>query len=166
MSSATRKIAVIGAGVSGLTCAYELIERSQRGPDKTEVICFEAGSRPGGNIRSEPGEGFLCEWGPNGFLDSAQTTLTLVRRLGLTDRLLPADDAAGARFIYRNGQLRPVPSTPGAFFRSDILPWPGKLRLCFEPWMRKCKPGVDESVFDFAARRIGRGAAAVMVDAD
>ena len=164
MGNGQRTVAVIGAGVSGLACTFELIERSQRGGDPIDVICFEAGDRAGGNIRTEAQDGFVCEWGPNGFLDGAQTTLTLVRRLGLASRLVPAEDAAGSRYVYRDGRLRTIPTSPRAFLTSDVVNWPTKLRILFEPWVRKGR-GDDESVFEFAARRIGRGAASVMVDA-
>jgi oxygen-dependent protoporphyrinogen oxidase len=39
----------------------------------------------------------------------------------------------------------------------------GKLRIAAEPWARPA-PGTDETIFDFAARRIGAEAAAAMVD--
>jgi oxygen-dependent protoporphyrinogen oxidase len=48
---------------------------------------------------------------------------------------------------------------------SDILPLSAKLRVLFEPFAPRKPNGVDESVFDFAARRIGVGAAEVLVDA-
>ena len=73
-------VVIIGGGVSGLTVAYELIERSQRMEQPVEVLCLEAGERPGGNIWSEQTGGFLCESGPNGFLDNAPCTLTLANR--------------------------------------------------------------------------------------
>jgi len=157
-------VAVIGGGISGLTVSYELLERAQRTPPGLDVICLEASGRPGGNIRTERAEGFVCEWGPNGFLDNAALTLTLVRRLGLEDRQIQARAEAAIRFIYRKGQLRRVPEGARAFLGSDILsPW-GKLRLLAEPLMRGARRD-DESVFEFAARRIGREAASVLVDA-
>lgn len=160
-----RVIAVVGAGISGLTITYELIQRAGRFPRGVEVLCLEAAERPGGNIRTERAEGFVCEWGPTGFLDSSPATLELARRLGLQDRLLAAGPAAEDRFVFRRGRLRQVPLTPLSFLRSRVLsPW-GKLRLLAEPFARGPRGDGDESVFHFAARRIGREAASVLVDA-
>ena len=120
---------VIGGGVSGLTVARE----ARRLRPNWKVRVLEADARPGGTMRSDRVEGCLCEWGPNGFLDNAALTLTLVRRLGLEERQVQAREEAAIRYIFRNGQLRRVPDGPKAFLKSDILsPW-GKLRVLAEP---------------------------------
>jgi protoporphyrinogen/coproporphyrinogen III oxidase len=51
------------------------------------------------------------------------------------------------------------------FLRSDLLSWRGKLRLACERWVRARNDHSDESVRQFACRRIGREAADVLVDA-
>ena len=161
-----RTIAVIGGGVAGLAVAYEVAERSARVPGGVRVVCLEGADRPGGNIRSDREDGFVCEWGPNGFLDNVPATLDLVRRLGMEDRLLPSDDSAAKRFIFRAGRLRKLPAGPVSFLLADILSWPGKLRVLTEPFRAAPKRPEDAgSVYDFAARRIGNEAASVLVDA-
>jgi protoporphyrinogen/coproporphyrinogen III oxidase len=157
-------IVVVGGGVAGLTVTYELRDRGKRLPG-LEVICLEASDRPGGNIRTERAEGFVCEWGPNGFLDNVPATLELVRRIGLEPRLLPSDQASAKRFIFRDGKLRRLPLGPGSFLTSDVLTWKGKLRVLGEPFGPGPKTDGEESVFSFASRRIGEEAARVMVDA-
>ena len=165
MGRAQRSVVVVGGGISGLTVAHELERRSARRGLDLRLDCLEACTLPGGNIRTERTDGFVCEWGPTGFLDNAPATLALARRVGLGDRLLPAGPQAENRFIYRNGKLRRVPTTPGAFLSSSILsPW-GKLRLLAEPFGGRAPADSDESVHDFAARRIGGQAAAILVDA-
>jgi oxygen-dependent protoporphyrinogen oxidase len=166
VSDRTQQTAVvIGAGVSGLAVTYELEQRIGRLPGEVRLICLEARDRAGGNVRSERHSEFLCEWGPNGFLDNAPATLALARRLGLEGRLVRAEQVASRRYLYRRGRLRLVPGGPLSFLGSDILPLGGKLRLLAEPLVRGKRDGADESVFDFAARRIGSAAASVMVDA-
>lgn len=161
-----RSVAVIGGGVSGLAVAYELMHRAERLPHDLDLRCFEASDRAGGNIRSDRDQRFLFEWGANGFLDGASTTLTLVRRLGLEDRLLKARPTAERRFVFRKGKLRQVPTTPVAFLASGVLSPAAKLRVLLEPLVRaRPASSAEESVYDFAARRVGRGAAAVLVDA-
>jgi oxygen-dependent protoporphyrinogen oxidase len=157
-------VVVVGGGVSGLTVAYEILERSQRLPEGLDVQCLEAGERAGGNIRSERVDGFLCEAGPTGFLDNAPATVTLARRLGLSERIVRARPAAVDRYIYRAGALRKVPLAPLSFLRSGILSPRGKLRLLAEPFARRSRHE-DESIHEFASRRIGSEAASVLVDA-
>jgi oxygen-dependent protoporphyrinogen oxidase len=159
------RVVVVGGGISGLAVAFEILERSERVPGGVEVVCLEAATRPGGNIQTDREDGYTCEWGPNGFLDNVPATLDLVRRLGMERRLLPSDAAAAKRFLFRKGRLRQLPSGAAAFLTSDVLSWPGKLRVLLEPFQPGPKAGQDESVLEFAARRIGREAATVLVDA-
>jgi len=159
-----RTVVVIGGGVSGLTVAYELAERSQRLGDGVRVLCLERSERTGGNIRSERVDGYTCEAGPTGFLDNAPATITLARRLGLADRMIRAKPEAANRYIFRRGKLRKVPLDPLSFIGSGILSPLGKLRLLGEPFAPRSKKD-DESIFEFASRRIGREAAGVLVDA-
>jgi len=159
------QVVVVGGGVAGLAVSFELLSRSGEVPGGLELLCLEASGRPGGNIRTEEMEGFITEWGPNGFLDNVPATLDLVRRLGLEGRLFPADEAAARRFIFRRGRLRKLPGGPLSFLGSDVLSWPGKLRVLWEPFGPGPAGKEDESIFDFAARRIGREAARVLVGA-
>jgi len=157
-------VVVIGAGVSGLTVAFELLDRAERLGGRLDLVCLEAADRAGGNIRTDRDRGFTCEAGPTGFLDNAPATVTLVRRLGLGERLVRATDAAAARFLWRAGALRAVPMGAAAFLGSGILSTRGKLRLLAEPFASR-STAPDESVYSFAARRIGPEAARVLVDA-
>lgn len=151
------RIAVVGAGISGLVTAHHLRRRA-------EVVVFEAGERVGGNIRTESFAGCRVEWGPNGFLDNEPATLELVDELGLSARRVQARSEAQIRYVWRNGRLRELPSSPPRFLLSDCLPLPARLRVLWEPWSRPA-PGTDESVHDFAVRHLGTGAAEILVDA-
>lgn len=153
------RIAVLGAGIAGLTTAHHLAGHH-------EVVVFEARDHPGGNIRTEEVAGCRVEWGPNGFLDNEPATLELVRELGLENRLVHARQEAARRFLWRDGRLRLLPTSPPAFLRSDCLPWRARCRALLEPFIRRPAAGTDEeSVHDFALRRLGRGAAEILVDA-
>ena len=163
--SAPLRVVVVGAGVSGLSIAFEIIQRGERFPWPLELVCIERAGRAGGHIRSERDGGFLCDWGPTGFLDNAPATMTLVRRLSLESELLPAREDARSRFLYRHGALHRLPGSPGEFLRSGILSLGGKARVLAEVLVRKRRMSEDESVHDFAVRRIGREAAETLIDA-
>lgn len=149
---------VLGAGISGL--AHACFAR-QAGIE--DLLVLEAGTRPGGKVQTEWIDGYCCEWGPQGFLDNVPDTLDLAALLGLAGDLVRADDDAGDRFIMRDGRLRRVPLSPPAFLLSDVLTWSGKLRVFLEPF--RGRGAEEESVREFATRRIGREAADVLVDA-
>jgi len=153
------RVAIVGGGIAGLALAHGLRARD------VEVQVFEATPRAGGNIHSEQRDGFLCEWGPNGFLDNEPATLRLVEAVGLSGAIARADDAARVRWVLRKGRLRRLPATPDGFMASDVLSTRGKLRVLLEPLQPARRGGEVESVYDFARRRIGREAADVLVDA-
>ncbi len=152
------KIAILGGGIAGLATAHHLRKTG------ADVTVFEARDRLGGNVRTETVDGCRVEWGPNGFLDSEPATLELVEELGLGPRVRRSREEASRRFIWRQGRLRELPAKPPAFLTSSCLPLLDRLRVIAEPFARK-PPAGDESVHAFASRRIGRGAADVLVDA-
>ena len=154
------RVAIIGGGITGLAAAVWL----ERDHGIDDVVVVEAAGAAGGKIRSKVDAGTTLEEGPQGFLDNAPDTLELASIVGLNDALVQADESAADRFILRGGRLRRVATSPLAFMMSDILPLTGRLRLLGEPFARR-RPDHDETVFDFARRRIGPQAAAVLVDA-
>src|SRR5919204_1359931 len=116
------KIVIVGAGISGLSLAYRLHRRLPA----AEITILEERDRPGGAMWTERRDGFQVEIGPNGFLDTKPSTLSLCRDLGLEDRLLPASEASGRnRYLLLEGKLRPLPITFTSFFLSPILSWRG-----------------------------------------
>jgi oxygen-dependent protoporphyrinogen oxidase len=151
---------IVGGGVTGLAAGAWL--EHDHGID--DYVILEGSSRAGGKIRSEIDAGFTLEWGPQGFLDNAPDTLELSSILDLDHDLVRADERSADRFILRRDRLRKVATSPVSFMLSNVLPLSGRLRLLGEPFART-HPGHDETVFDFASRRIGRQAAEVLVDA-
>jgi oxygen-dependent protoporphyrinogen oxidase len=158
------RVAIIGAGLSGLALGYALVRRAPQDAP-IEVSVFEREGRAGGLVGTDRVDGFLYERGPNGFLDRAPATLALVDALGLAHRLQRSHDHARRRFIYRNGRLNRLPASPVGLLTSGVLSLPGVLRMASEPFVRKPAAITDESVHDFAARRFGEEAATVLADA-
>lgn len=155
-----QRVVVIGGGIAGLATAQALLARRPG----LDLVLLEADDRLGGNIRTSTEEGFTLEWGVNGFLNNVPETLELIEELGMTPELLPSNQAAAKRFLFRDGRTWEIPLKPPAFFRSGLLSRRGRLRILGEPFARP-RPAGDETVFAFAARRIGPEAARVMVDA-
>lgn len=160
-----RRVVVIGGGVAGLATALHLKDRASSVAGGLDIVVLEASTRVGGNISTERTDGFTIERGPNGFLDNVAATRALVGRLGLEAQQERADSNAAKRFLFRGGRLRPLPSGPLSFLRSSVLSRRGRLRVLMEPVARPPPVGVDESIYEFARRRIGREAADILIDA-
>jgi oxygen-dependent protoporphyrinogen oxidase len=143
----------LGGGIAGLALAERLVAAGQ------DVVVVEADARPGGLVRSEPREGFLCETGPQAILSGRPDTRALLAATGVEGRILWSREATRRRFIYQRGSLRPLPTNPPALLKTDLLGAMAKLRLAREPFVPKGDPDRDESVLDFCARRFGPEAA-------
>ena len=88
----------------------------------------------------------------------------LCRRIGFAGQLIPTNDAERRAFVVRRGKLLPVPkgfalmapSRPWPMLASPILSPLGKLRLAYERFVPPRRDTGDESLGDFARRRLGR----------
>jgi oxygen-dependent protoporphyrinogen oxidase len=160
-----KRVVVVGGGIAGLTTALHLIDRGADVADGLEVTVLEAAPRVGGNIRTDRQDGWTIEQGPNGYLDNVPATRQLVRRLGLEDRLQPANERAAKRYLYRHGRMHLLPTGPVRFLASPVLSKRGRLRVLMEPFANRAPHGADETIFEFASRRIGHEAASTLIDA-
>jgi oxygen-dependent protoporphyrinogen oxidase len=155
-------IAIVGAGISGLALAYRI---QQARPD-VEITLLEQRERSGGTVGTVRRDGFQVEIGPNGFLDTKPSTLSLCRELGLGEQLLTASESASRnRFLFLDGRLRKLPTGLVSFLFTDLLSWRGKLAILRERFRPARRDGDDESIDAFVRRRAGREAAEVLADA-
>lgn len=148
-------VVVAGAGITGLTVAYELTRRGK------SVVVLEASSRAGGLIRTERTDGFTIEAGPDSLLAAKPAGLELVRELGLEQEVMRVR-TPGA-FVLREHTLHRLPSpsllglplTWRALAAYDLLPWQARLRMAMEPRVPRRESSDDESVASFFRRRFG-----------
>ena len=84
------RIAIIGAGLSGLATAFYL-SRLLTG---SRLMVFDAELQPGGTLQTVEIDGFRFETGANGFLTGKPDCLQLVRDAGLEDRLVRSAPSA------------------------------------------------------------------------
>ena len=158
----SRRIAIIGGGVTGLSAA---VHARQLDPS-AELLLLESRDRPGGVLSTVRRDGFLIERGADNFITNVPWAVELCRQVGLGDDLLPTDARRRQVFVVRRGRLLPVP--PGFMLMVPQRIWPvllsgvlspwGKLRLLGEYFVPARKSDGDESLASFARRRLGREA--------
>jgi oxygen-dependent protoporphyrinogen oxidase len=149
------RVAVVGAGLGGLVAARALVRAG------IDAHVLEAAPRSGGVIESSRVDGYLREHAASSFLGGPPSgAYALCEELGVAvDKASPR---ARARWIFLDGKLRALPRSPIDLITSDLLTWRGKLDLLGEPF-RRAGTGDDESVYAFAARRLGAEAARAIV---
>ena len=152
-----KKVIIIGAGISGLSTAWLLRAKALAADVELDITLLEKEQRVGGKIRSIKEDGYTCEWGPNGFLDSKPQTLELCRAIGVESNLHRSNDNARKRYIYSGAELHRLPDGAASFLKSRLISWPGKLRLALEPtpFIAAAPVGLDETLAAFGRRRLG-----------
>ena len=149
-SSPALPVAVLGAGITGLTAAWHLRRAGM------PVVVFEATGRCGGAIETVREGDWLHEAGPNSLLEGKADESDLLEGLGIASRRLYAAEAAKNRYVLRNGRMEPMPTSPVGFLATRLFSWRAKLGLAGEVFRPRGDPGGDETVADFTVRRLGR----------
>jgi protoporphyrinogen/coproporphyrinogen III oxidase len=138
-------VLIVGAGISGLTLGYRLQQQGKK------VLLLEQAPQSGGVLRSSHVGAYIFDWAANGVLNNAPDTVALVQDLQL--EFVPAAPSAKKRFLWHGGRLHSIPTSPPALLGSSLFSPLEKLRLFGEWFVPKSQ--VEESVFDFVARRFG-----------
>ncbi len=119
---------------------------------------LERDGTPGGKARTTVRDGYTVDWGPNGFLTNVRDAHDLALRLGLGGQLQVAAPAAARRYLFRDGGLRPLPTNPAQFLRSELLGPAAKVRAALEGVLGRAHAG-EESVYRFLERHFGAASA-------
>ena len=158
------KIAVIGAGITGLAAGYEAAKAG------AEVMVYEAAERAGGRLLTTELAGQQVDEGADAFLARVPWAAELCQELGLGAELVsPAQRAA---FVYSRGALRalPQPNVLGvpldfdALAASGIVSSDGVDRARQEPDIAGAPLVGDQSVGELVRRRLGDELADRVVD--
>ena len=141
-------VAIIGAGLTGLTAAFRL---QQRGVPAT---VYELSDRVGGVVQSWREAGYLAEHGPNTLLETSPKITDLIRAVGLQGRCLDSDPRAANRYVVRGHRPVALPGTVFQFHTTRLFSLSAKFRLLREPFIGRGTG--EESVGAFVRRRLGR----------
>jgi oxygen-dependent protoporphyrinogen oxidase len=134
------RVVIIGGGLSGLTAAHRIAERSAAMRRPVKLTVLEARNEPGGAIATHSVGGFTLERGPDSFITNKPWGVDLCRSLGLDDRLIGTDPQHRRSFVVRQGRLYPVPegfvlmapNRLGPILTTPILSFRGKLRMLMD----------------------------------
>lgn len=151
-------VAIIGGGVSGLATACHLVELGH------SVTVLERQTTAGGNAVSERFDGWLMEHGPTTLNAAFLPPGSLVERAGLDGATVPLGPRVRRRFLRDQGRLHGISTHPLGFMLSNYLSPLARLSLAAEVLRPRRRGGGDESLFDFATRRFGRGFAERVVE--
>ncbi|WP_242920564.1 protoporphyrinogen oxidase [Pontibacter liquoris] len=150
------RVAIIGAGISGLSLAYYLQKFG------VAYDLLEASAQVGGNIRTERVNDYLLELGPNTLQTSPELS-ELVCELKLEQEVQPTAPQSSDRFVLRNGTVQQLPASPLAFLTQDFFSWHTKQRILQEKDIPPADVR-DETLAQFFERRFGRDVVDYAVD--
>lgn len=150
-------VAVIGAGITGLSAAWELVAAGA-----TSVTLLEAADRVGGKLVIGEVAGVPVDAGAESMLAVRPEALRLASEVGLKPSIVhPATRGAS---VLSGGHLRPipiglvtgVPTDLRALAASRIMSLRGLLRIPVDQMMGRPALTEDVSVGEFLSRRVGR----------
>jgi len=164
-----RRIVVIGGGITGLSAAAAAAARAREIGRSASITVLEASPRLGGSIVTERVDGCLLDAGPDSWVASKPHATALAKDLGLAVSMIGTREHVRRYYVLWEGRLHAVPegivlgvpTRLGPLVGTRLFTWGGKLRMALEPLVRarRYQGDEDESIADFARRRLGREAA-------
>jgi oxygen-dependent protoporphyrinogen oxidase len=162
----SRRVAVVGAGIAGLTAAYEAGRQAD-----VHVTLFEASDRLGGTVETVHEQGFTIECGPDSWVSDRPAARELAEELGLADEIIHSNDAVRRNYLVQGRTLAPMPEgmrmmVPTRWLpilESPLFSWQARLAYLREPKradelkrLAAERPGdFDETVRSFIERHFG-----------
>lgn len=151
----TRRVAVIGGGVAGLTAAHDLHR------DGHHVHLLEASGELGGKLQTAPFAGIPLDRGPDSVLARVPYAVDLFRTLGLDDEIVP--QPPGSAYLFSHGELRRIPEATvlgvptdlDTLAASGVVSQQAVARAESDLTQPDDRPDGDESVGSLIRRRLG-----------
>ena len=142
-------VVVVGAGITGLVTAFNLIQSGKK------VVLIDKADRTGGQMETITDQGFVFETGPNtGVLNNVEV-IRLFDRLKGQIEAETAKKESKIRLIWKGKSFHALPDGFISAITTPLFSFTDKIRICFEPWRAK---GTDsmESIASLTRRRLGK----------
>lgn len=149
MKTISKKVVIIGAGITGLTTAFYLKKHG------IDAVVVDKSKKAGGVIQTCANDGFVYETGPNTGVLSQPETQELINDLGGGCQLEIANQAAKKRWIWKKNKWEPLPSGLSSGIKTPLFSMKDKFRLLGEPF-RKRGSNPDETLAGLVLRRMGQ----------
>ncbi|HEY4784411.1 MAG TPA: protoporphyrinogen oxidase [Bacteroidales bacterium] len=145
----TTDIAIIGAGLTGLTTAFYLKKQNKN------FVVLEEKDRVGGVIHTQHLDGFTFEEGPNTGVLGSPEAAELFEDLGDLCTLETASNNVNKRYILKNGEWTAMPMGLMDAIKTPLFTTKDKFRILGEPFR---KPGTnpEEPLSELVKRRMGQ----------
>ena len=145
----TTNIAIIGAGLTGLTTAFYLKKQNK------DFVVLEENERVGGVIHTLHQDGFTFEEGPNTGVLGSPEAAELFEDLGDSCELETASENVNKRYILKNGEWTAMPMGLMDAIKTPLFTLKDKFRILGEPFR---KPGTnpEEPLSELVKRRMGQ----------
>ncbi|MHA2099035.1 MAG: protoporphyrinogen oxidase [Candidatus Kariarchaeaceae archaeon] len=144
------KAIIVGAGISGLTIANEMISA---GYSKDDILILEAADTFGGLIRTAVKQGYLSEAGPEGLRGNQENSYKIFELAN--KKPVEVSEESKIRYLVHKRKLKKVPGGPISAITSPLIPFFGKLRIFKEPFVKR--KDENETIEEFMERRLGKG---------
>ncbi|MCA1059593.1 protoporphyrinogen oxidase [Rossellomorea aquimaris] len=161
MEQQTKKVVVIGGGITGLTTAYYLQQEIREKKLPIEVKLVEATHRLGGKVQTFKKDGYVIEKGPDSCLSSKSEVSRLAGKLGMEEALVR--NRKGTSFVIAGGELYPIPGGSivgiptqiAPFITTSLFSLSGKMRAAADFILPRSQEREDQSLGRFFRRRMG-----------
>lgn len=155
------RIAILGAGISGLATAWFL---KQSLKNQVQLTILDKKSKAGGWIETCNKEGYIFEQGPHSCRSkgNGKETLALIEALGLQNEILTPHRDSNKRYVYGSKGLQKMPQHLWEIpFNPLTKGWPKAL---WRDWCMPKRIKEDESIEEFFSRRLGKSWVQNLID--
>lgn len=156
----SKHVVVVGGGITGISAAWELQNQAK---GRLHFTLLEQEDHWGGKvvtkkITTKGGHPIIIDGGPESFVTRKPEVWELAHQVGIQDKLIDPGSETSHMFVLENGKPVAVPLSPMAFIKSPLMSVRGKLRMLAELFIPARQDNVDESLAEFASRRLGKEA--------
>jgi len=118
-------LAIIGAGISGLTLAYYLKKKG------VNVCLIEKSTKAGGVIQTKKINGFICEEGPNTIVLNNNAIINLINDLKIDQKIVISNSQIKNKFFLHKNKIIRFPNSIMNFITTPLFNFYSKCKILY-----------------------------------